>query len=351
MNILHISGYAVRGGCEKNCLHFVAGTPQHQHSIVVMGTEGPMSAEWREAGANVHHLDILKENIIVFGPRLRKFIEGNKYDMAIAWSTIRLPLQLHSLDSVTDKVKVYLGNPVGKNYNPIKDIVLSKLYGHQCNVELMACSSYVSHSYIRSSYYSRYPVRVSLNPVPIPTQKPAMAREDNVLQAGMVARLDRIKDQATVLRAFALVGRQNVLYHLNIVGDGDQMTMLKDLARSLNISDNVTFHGDVKEVYNHLRSWHIFTYATTPEEGLGSAVAEAMSNARPCILSDLPMLRELAPNHEAVWFEAGNAEDLAGKVIALWKDIARRQELSDKAYMHAARSFNVRRFINDYITP
>ncbi|HZY81114.1 MAG TPA: glycosyltransferase [Cyclobacteriaceae bacterium] len=349
MKILHVTGYAVRGGCEKNCLHFIAGSPQYQHAVIVLGIEGPMSAEWRDAGARVDHLDILKENVIAFGSKLRKFIKGNKYDLVIAWSTIRLSMQLYAFDSATRDVRVYLGNPVGKNYRSVKDIVLSKIYRHSCGVELMACSGYVSRSYVASSYYSRYPIHISLNPVPVPSTKPVIAPDSSVLQAGMVARLDRIKDHATVLRAFAEVGNQDIKYHLHIVGNGEQMTMLTGLADSLKITNSVTFHGDVKDVYNYLRSWHIFTYATTPEEGLGSAVAEAMSNGLPCILSDLPMLRELAPGAEAVWFEAGNAQDLAEKVIALWKDPASRRQLSDKAYAHAERAFAVQRFINDYI--
>lgn len=349
MNILHVSGYAIRGGCEKNCLHFISGSPQHQHTVIVLSTAGPMTQEWREAGAVVHHLNILQENLFSFSKNLRAFLKGQSFDIAVAWSTIRLPLQLHALDAVTSKVKVYLGNPVGANYKPVKDIILSKFYSHKCSVELMACSKYTSESYVKSSYYSRYPTRVSLNPIIIPPSKPAEAPPAPVLQVGMVARLDRIKDQATVIRAFSKLDAKAIPFQLHIVGNGDKMSFLKLLADKLKVSDRVVFHGDVKDVYEKLRSWHIFTYATTPEEGLGSAVAEAMANGLPCIISDLPMLRELAPGNQVLWFPAMHASELAKQVVTLSSDTKLRHELGQRAYDHAATHFTVQRFINDYL--
>ncbi len=65
---------------------------------------------------------------------------------------------------------------------------------------------------------------------------------------------------------------------------------------------------------------------------------EYMAVRRPIISSDLPSLREVLTDQEAVFFEAGNSEDLARAV----KSIFQNQELSEKL------SYNAYRKVQDY---
>jgi glycosyltransferase involved in cell wall biosynthesis len=348
IKILHIPAYALHGGCEKNCYHFIKNSPQFQHDVLVLGKEGPMSKVWLELGVSVEHLDIIEKGLFDFLDKLRAHISGSSYDLAICWSTIRLPFQLRAMNGVARNAKVYLGNPVGQNYNPWKDIVLSKIFRHRFDVKLMACSEYVAASYRKSPYFSSYPIEVSLNPVAIP-DSPRKEPQGEKFVMGMVARLDPIKDHATVIRAFKKVHEQNQATELHLVGDGKLRSDLEGLANSLGIASSVVFHGDVSDVYSILRAWNLFVYATTPDEGLGSAVAEAMANGLPCVLSDLPMLRELAPGNLASWFTPFNSGDLGDKVIQLMSDHDGRKKSGERSYLHAAKEFTAKRFIDNYV--
>ena len=52
---------------------------------------------------------------------------------------------------------------------------------------------------------------------------------------GMVARLDRIKDQATLIEATALLQREGFSADLHLVGHGDQEDSLRQLTKQFNI--------------------------------------------------------------------------------------------------------------------
>jgi len=348
LRILHIPAYALHGGCEKNCYHFITNSPQHSHDIWVLDKTGPMSQAWSSLGVDVRHLDILKAGMFAFKNALQSQLKGASYDIVICWSTIRLPLQLHALDEVTSNVKVYLGNPVGKNYNPWKDVLLKTIFSHKTKVKLMACSEYVAVSYRKSPYFSSYPVEVSLNPVEIPSS-PRLEPMGKTFVMGMVARLDPIKDHATVIRAFKEVHDKHPDTALHLVGDGKLRKDLEQLTAQLGLTAHVRFHGDVSDVYSQLRNWNLFLYATTPDEGLGSAVAESMANGLPCVLADLPMLRELAPENTASWFAPFDAASLATQVSALMKDPVLRRRMEEQAYAHASVAFTSQRFIESYV--
>jgi glycosyltransferase involved in cell wall biosynthesis len=351
MRTLHITAFALRGGCEKNCYHFCAGASDDQHDIIVLSTSGPMSSAWKGLNVPVVHLDILKKNLMSFGQALKKYLtdQDKKYDLVILWSTIRLPLQLNALNKVAQNVRVYLGNPLMTGYSDQKDRFLSWIYPCTTSVILMACSSYVAKSHEKDGYFGRFPLKVSLNPVALPAAFPKKNFSSEEFNVGMVARLDPIKDHRTVLSAFKDIVQQIPWAKLHLVGDGILRKPLEDYVVSQNLTSSVTFHGDVEDVYRYLNEWNVFVYATTLQEGLGSVVAEAMANGLACVLSDLPMLHELAPDDNLVlWFKAGDAGGLSERVATLYNQPELRLQRGHSSFEYARQHFGIKRFIRDY---
>jgi glycosyltransferase involved in cell wall biosynthesis len=348
MNILHITAYAHRGGCEKNCYHFIKGNPENSHELIVLGEEGPMSNEWENLNIDIVHLHIINKNLFSFRNQLKQYLIGKQYDVVICWSGIRLPLQLNALRSVTSQIRVYLGNPL--NHNPVKDYLLNLFYICSSKVVLMPCSQFVADSFKTQVYFKNFDFKVSLNPIELPAGMPKKQLDDTKFKIGMVARLDPIKDHTTLIKAFKIVSEKLPNAELHLAGDGILRESLKKLAQNENGKDKVIFHGDVQNVYNLLNQWNIFVYSTTPNEGLGSVVAEAMANGLPCILCDLPMMRELAPSGDlALWFKPGNDQELANKILELEKDISLQSKMSIASYNHAQTSFSSKRFIDDFL--
>ena len=259
-----------------------------------------------------------------------------------------MPIQLNVLGQSATKINVYLGNPL--NHNSWKDYVLGFLYPCKGKVKLMACSNYVENTYRSARYYNQFIIKTSINPVALPNQFPPKAVSPEKFKIGMVARLDPIKDHATLIEAFSLATMIIDNAELHLVGDGILRSTLEKHVESRKLKEKVFFYGDVKNVYEHLNRWDIFVYSTTPSEGLGSVVEEAMANGLVCILSDLPMLRELAPKPGlALFFEAGNATELSLKIKSLCENKEDAVKIGKAAYEYANLHFGVDRFIENYI--
>ena len=98
---------------------------------------------------------------------------------------------------------------------------------------------------------------------------------------GNVAALVDHKDQETLLRSIAAI-QTDIMFRIFILGEGELESKLKKLARSLEIEDKVTFTGFRNDVTAFLNLFHIFTL-TSKEEGLGTAVLDAMACGLPVI--------------------------------------------------------------------
>ena len=59
---------------------------------------------------------------------------------------------------------------------------------------------------------------------------------------------------------------------------------------------------------------------------------EYMASKRPIIASDLPSIKEVLNEENAVLFEAGNCDDLADKIDGLLRDVERQKRVAGKAF-------------------
>lgn len=351
MTILHISPYAIRGGCEKDCYNLILASPEHKHEILVLGEKGPMSIDWIDLGINVRHINSLSLSLPKFRRLLVKTLTGS-YDQVIYWSSIRLSTVLYAVKHISKTVKVHLGNPCPyTRLQTIRENLNGFFYKPALNVYLISCSAYVAASYEGKSYFKTFQMKTSLNAVKIPERNP---KEMSVFlppnKIGMVARLDPIKNHSLLLNAFKLILIHIPALELHLAGSGILMEQLVLLSNSLKIEKNVFFHGDVSDVYSFLQELDVFIYATTPKEGLGVAVVEAMANGLPCVLPDLPMLKELdSDEHSLIWYGASNEHELAAKVIELINDTNEMKRISRINYHHATLNFSPHRFVEDYL--
>ena len=166
----------------------------------------------------------------------------------------------------------------------------------------------------------------------------------------MVARLDPIKDHTTVIRAFKLIQKVYPKAILHLLGDGNERHSLEALVASLKLTDMVRFHGDVADVPRFLQQWDLFLYATTEQEGLGGTMAEAMANGLPCLLVDLPMLREWAPDGSGVaWVPPNDPDAMAKKAIDLIRDPDTRKRMAIHSYTRIKKLHSPDAFVKRYL--
>jgi len=106
------------------------------------------------------------------------------------------------------------------------------------------------------------------------------------LVIGTVARLDPIKNQPMILKAFAQLRVQLPTLRLLIVGDGPERAMLQQLAISLQLEDSVIFAGFQSPATDYMALMDVFLLPSL-SEGTSMTLLEAMSLGIPCVVSDV----------------------------------------------------------------
>jgi sugar transferase (PEP-CTERM/EpsH1 system associated) len=119
---------------------------------------------------------------------------------------------------------------------------------------------------------------------------------DNAVRFIHIARFNPVKDQANLLRAFALLVNNHSLksteVNLTMVGDGELMTSLKNLTTELSLNEYVQFTGARNDIAELLASADIFVLSSIAE-GIPMTVLEAMSSGLPIISTRVGGLPEL----------------------------------------------------------
>ena len=146
----------------------------------------------------------------------------------------------------------------------------------------------------------------------------------------MVARLDVIKDQPTLLRAFAQARQPG--WQLQLVGDGHRRGELEQLIDELDLTEVVHVLGRRGDVPELLGSADLFAFSTTAAEGFGIALVEAMAAGLPVIASDVPACREvLAEGAAGLLVPAGNVQAWTSALQELMAQPKTRQQLARAA--------------------
>jgi glycosyltransferase involved in cell wall biosynthesis len=155
-------------------------------------------------------------------------------------------------------------------------------------------------------------------------REPLRLRERRLVAA--VARLVPVKNVQLLLEAVAIVRDRLPDVHLLIVGDGPESAMLKHHAAGLELSDRVTFAGQVahQDMPMFYRSADVFALSSDFDNS-PNAVLEAMACGLPVVATDVGGVRQfvsdgdggvLVPPRDAAALAAGIERFLASPAAA-----------------------------------
>ncbi|HXW37466.1 MAG TPA: glycosyltransferase [Nitrososphaerales archaeon] len=166
-----------------------------------------------------------------------------------------------------------------------------------------------------------------------------LQRVDKLHDGIFVGRLVKRKGLETLVRAWAEVVKTKPDASLVLVGSGDLYPRLRALTSALGLERNLDITGyvnDPSRIRSLLQSSRLFLFPSEVE-GFARAVSEAMACGVPCLISDIPNLREIY-GKAAAFAAVGDPQEWAKKTISLLDDEGELDLMSTRS-VECARGF------------
>jgi glycosyltransferase involved in cell wall biosynthesis len=148
--------------------------------------------------------------------------------------------------------------------------------------------------------------------------------------AANVAALVAHKDQATLVRAAALLRTRAPALHWVVAGEGPLKVALERLIADLGVSDRVHLLGHIDEPARLLADANLFVMSSR-EEGLGTAVLDAMALGIPVASTAAGGLPEMLGDGAGLLVTPEDPAALADAVYRLLDDAELRRRLAETA--------------------
>ncbi len=156
---------------------------------------------------------------------------------------------------------------------------------------------------------------------------------------GTLGRLHPVKDQLTMLRAFAASQLEMPHAMLVIMGEGEMERPLKQAARDLKIADRVIFKGFVPEGYRYMRAFDVFLLTST-REAFGRVLPEAMLAKVPAIGTRTHGIPEVIGD-AGVIIAPRDDQALARAMRMFYQmPLAEKAQWGERAYAHIENNFS-----------
>lgn len=339
------------GGIEMAALTLIQESPQHTHVVAAGDISGPAVDLWQGAGAEVIEIPAWRGLLgIAWFRHWRRFVRERYVRHLISWSPTRLALVTSPLRADVRCI-VHLGNVGGFSRRArIQERLARAVLRSACNPQLVACSRSVMDSVSEEPAFTGYPRLMVYNPVRRAFFDVGATRRplpDAIRTWGMIARLDRLKDHRTLIEAIRMLP-PSLDFCLEIVGEGEMDRELKALVNSAGLEDKIRFTGSTSVPQAAIARWDGFVFSTTAAEGFGIAVAEAMAAGLPCVLSDVPALREIAGT-EAYFASSGNPSQLAERLLQVARNPAAARAMGQAARLRAVARYAPQAFAQSYL--
>jgi glycosyltransferase involved in cell wall biosynthesis len=165
---------------------------------------------------------------------------------------------------------------------------------------------------------------------------------------GAVARLEPVKDQAMLVRAFTQVLAAEPRARLVLVGDGGQRRALQDQVAAAGIAAHVVFLGARADVAALLPLFDVFALSSL-SEGLPLTILEAMAAGLPCVATAVGAVAEaIVADQTGLLVPARDAAGFAAALLTLVRDPARARQMGHAGQQRARAHFDLRVMIRRY---
>jgi glycosyltransferase involved in cell wall biosynthesis len=298
MKIIEILPELDIGGVERHVIDLSNELARRGHKILVVSAGGQMQ---KQLSANVEHrcLPVHKKNPFTgyfCARKISKWVKNEGWQIIHAHSRVPawIAMWVSSMTKIPFVVTAHADFSTKTHW----------IYKPYRKAAVTICVSEAVRAGMSDCFYGN--TKIITNGLDMPMVK-LMKPTEPPVKFLFIGRLSKIKGIQDVLAAMP----QDVDWTLDIVGDGSMADELKKLAKELNISDKVNFHGfsDKTDEYMAQSSCLLFP---SHEEGFGLVLARAAQIGLPFIASNIASVAAmtgttnglLPPGDVNIWHDA-----------------------------------------------
>ena len=362
MKVMHLISGGDSGGAKTHVHSLLKHLANTIDVTMVCFMEGPFAQEARELG--IPTVVLPGHNLLKVRSTLKKMIMEGGYQILhchgargnLMGALLRKATGLPVVTTVHSDYRLdYMGRPFSRlTYGNINTIALRKL-DYRIGVSDAMTDLLISRGFDPDKLFTIY------NGIDFTPRTPALSRaaywekvgleaDENSVVVGIAARLNPVKDIATLVRGFALAHESCPNLRLLIAGDGEQMGMLKELAGQLGVAKQVCFAGwesDTDSFYNALD----INTLTSLSETFPYSLTEGARAGLPTVASrvgGVPYLIEHGVH--GLLFEAGDAQALSRHLVTLASDPELRRHMGQRLYQRAREDYSLESTLQRQLT-
>lgn len=353
MKVIHLISGGDSGGAKTHVHMLLQNLSRTIEVTMVCFMEGPFSQEARDLG--IPTVVLPGRNIFRVYSQLKRMILKGGYDLIhchgargnMMGALLRRATGLPVVSTVHSDYRLdYLGRPLSRiTYGVVNTLSLRRL-DYRIGVSDAMTDLLISRGFDPDRLFTIY------NGLDFTPRVPALSRaeywksvglnaDESSVVVGIAARLNPVKDIATLVRGFALAHAACPQLRLLIAGDGEQMTMLKELSDHLGVSGAVCFAGWVTDTDSFYNALDVNTL-TSLSETFPYALTEGARAGLPTVASrvgGVPYLIDHGVN--GFLFQPGDAEALSRHLITLARDKALREHMGRRLYEKGRSQFSL----------
>jgi glycosyltransferase involved in cell wall biosynthesis len=166
---------------------------------------------------------------------------------------------------------------------------------------------------------------------------------------GTIARLDHVKNQAMMLKAFKLILSKHPRLVLLLVGDGPERERLEQQCKLDGIASSVIFAGFKQQPGPYLAMMDIYLLSSYTE-GTSMTLLEAMSLKIPCVATAVGGNPEIVIDGlTGLLAQNDDAQGFAAAIETLLEHDILRKKCGDEAFLRFGKHFSVSAMTEQFI--
>lgn len=224
--------------------------------------------------------------------------------------------------------------------------------------QIVAVGAYVRDALVENEGFSSKRVRIVYNGSEAATTYATTVNRGEVraeleLEEGnvaivQVARLNRLKDYATAIRAMVPIAEATPQARYFIVGEGEERQAIESLIHELGLAKQVKLLGLRSDVARLLSGMDLFVLSSI-SEGIPLTLIEAMLAGLPCVATKVGGVPEvILDGVTGLIVESGRPYELANNVLYLIQSPETREQMGTRGRERARKVFNSARMFEEY---